>query len=323
MKVFVDGQYGTTGLKIHERLMARNDVELLSISEEHKKNPDIRVKLMNEADIVFLCLPDQAAREAVALITNSNTRVLDSSTAFRTDDEWTYGLPELSAFQREKIANASRVSVPGCHSTAFVLAVQPLVEKGILPRDYPVSSHSLTGYSGGGKALIEQHEATGVGDDYNNRLKHPQHYSLNLNHKHLPEMKKFTDLAFEPVFLPTVCDFYNGMVVTVPLVTRQLNNQPSLKEIHTVLTDYYQGETFVRVVPLEDTKGFSQHALDPTLCNGTNAAEIFILGNEEQVLLACRLDNLGKGSSGAAIQCMNIMLGLDEGVGLCSILGHC
>lgn len=317
MKVFVDGQYGTTGLKIHERLNQRNDVELLSISQEHKKDPENRIKLMNEADIVFLCLPDQAAREALTLIMNPNTRVIDSSTAFRTNDAWTYGLPELSALQRGEIANAARVSVPGCHATAFVLAINPLVQRGILPRGYPTSCHSLTGYSGGGKALIEQYE-TGSFSDANDSIRHPQHYSLNLDHKHLPEMKKFTDLEFQPVFLPTVCNFYNGMIVTVPLVTRLLKNQPSLQEIHAALTNYYQGETYVRVIPLDGTKGISQYALDPTLCNGTNYSEIFVLGNDDQVLVACRLDNLGKGSSGAAIQCMNIMLGLDEGLGLIS-----
>lgn len=315
MKVFVDGQYGTTGLKIHDRLNQRNDVELLSIPEAYKKDPKIRIKLMNEADIVFLCLPDQTAREALTLIKNPNTRVIDSSTAFRTHDAWIYGLPELSALQRGEIASAARVSVPGCHATAFVLAIHPLVERRILPRDYPVCCHSLTGYSGGGKAFIEQYEAGSCSDD-NESLKHPQHYSLNLDHKHLPEMKKFTDLEFQPLFLPTVCNYYNGMVVTVPLVTRLLINQPSLSEIHAALTDYYQGEKFVSVIPLADTKASSPHALDPTLCNGTNHSEIFVLGNDDQVLIASRLDNLGKGSSGAAIQCMNIMLGLDEGLGL-------
>lgn len=315
MKVFVDGQYGTTGLKIHKRLSKRNDVELLSISEEDKKDPEMRIKVLNEADIVFMCLPDQAAREAVTLIKNPNTRVIDSSTAFRTHDEWIYGLPELSASQRGKISSAARVSVPGCHATALILAINPLVQRGILPSGYPVSCQSLTGYSGGGRSLIEQYEA-GRYSDVNDSLKHPQHYSLNLEHKHLPEMKKFTGLAFPPVFLPTVCNYYNGMVMTIPLVTRLLINQPSLKEIHAALTDYYQGETFVKVIRLDDTKEISPYALDPTLCNGTNCSEIFVLGNNEQVLIACRLDNLGKGSSGAAIQCMNIMLGLDEGLGL-------
>lgn len=317
MKVFVDGQYGTTGLKIHERLNQRNDVELLSILEKHKKDPAIRVKLMNEADIVFLCLPDQAAQEAQALITNPNTKIIDSSSAFRIHDAWIYGLPELSHLQRNEIANAARVSVPGCHATAFVLAVNPLVQRGILPPSYPVCCHSLTGYSGGGKASIEQYETANF-NDVNNILKHPQHYSLNLNHKHLPEMRKFTGLELEPLFLPTICNFYNGMVVTVPLVTRLLTNQPSLLEIHSTLTDYYQGETFVRVIPLNNTKEIPQHELDPTLCNGTNVSEIFVLGDDDQILVACRLDNLGKGSSGAAIQCMNIMSGIDEGIGLIS-----
>lgn len=315
MKVFVDGQHGTTGLKIHERLKQRNDVELLLISKEHKKDLSTRIKLMNEADIVFLCLPDQAAREALTLITNPNTRIIDSSTAFRIHDNWTYGLPELSVSQRDKIANATRVSVPGCHATAFVLAINPLVQRGILPRSYPISYHSLTGYSGGGNTLIEQYEK-GCLSDMSDSLRHPQHYSLSLNHKHLPEMKKLTGLEFQPVFLPTVCDFYNGMVGTIPLVTRLLINQPERQEVHAAFTDYYQGETFVKVIPLDETEGNSQHTLDPTLCNGTNSSEIMVLGNDDQIIIACRLDNLGKGSSGAAIQCMNIMLGLDEGLGL-------
>ncbi|EFM12219.1 N-acetyl-gamma-glutamyl-phosphate reductase [Paenibacillus curdlanolyticus YK9] len=315
MKVFVDGQYGTTGLKIHERLVQRNDVELLSINEEHKKDPHIRIQFMNEADVVFLCLPDQAAREAVTLITNPHTRIIDSSTAFRTDDAWVYGLPELSNVQKGAIANANRVSVPGCHATAFALAIRPLVQCGMLPRDYPISCHSLTGYSGGGRALIERYESDSTTESID-RFNRTQHYSLNLDHKHLPEMQKFTDLAFQPVFLPTVCNFYNGMVVTVPVVTRLLPNQPSLQNIHTALTDYYQGEAFVKVIHPEATKGMSQSNLDPTLCNGTNNAEIFVLGNDDQVLIACRLDNLGKGSSGAAVQNMNLMLGIEEGLGL-------
>ncbi|MDR6550111.1 N-acetyl-gamma-glutamyl-phosphate reductase [Paenibacillus qinlingensis] len=315
MKVFVDGQYGTTGLKIHERLNQRNDLELLSIQEEYKKDPELRNELMNQADIVFLCLPDQAAREAVTLITNPHSRIIDSSTAFRTQEAWTYGLPELLPFQRDKIASSSRVSVPGCHATAFILAVKPLIQMGILPRQYPVSLNSLTGYSGGGKSLIEQFESSN-NHDTSHSLRLTQPYSLKLDHKHLPEMKKFTDLEFPPVFLPTVCNFYSGMVVTVPLVTRLLRNQPSLKQIHTILTDYYLGERFVSVIPLDDPRAMSPNALDPILCNGTNNAEIFVLGNDEQVLVSCRLDNLGKGSSGAAIQCMNIMLGLDEEAGL-------
>ncbi|QHW31202.1 N-acetyl-gamma-glutamyl-phosphate reductase [Paenibacillus rhizovicinus] len=315
MKVFVDGQYGTTGLGIHERLNKRNDLDVLSISEGNKKDLGNRIKLMNEADIVFLCLPDEAAREAVSLITNPNTRVIDSSTAFRTHHDWTYGLPELSALQRKEIANAARVSVPGCHATAFVLMIHPLVQSGILPRHYPVSCHSLTGYSGGGKTLIEQYESGGISDP-NSSLRHPQHYSLSLNHKHLPEMKKVTDLAFQPVFLPTVCNFYNGMVGTVPLVTRMLTDRPGLREIHAALADSYQGERFVSVLPFDAVRDISPGALDPTACNGTNGAEIFVMGNNDHVLLACRLDNLGKGSSGAAVQCMNIMLGLDEGAGL-------
>ncbi|MBB3110057.1 N-acetyl-gamma-glutamyl-phosphate reductase [Paenibacillus phyllosphaerae] len=315
MNVFVDGQYGTTGLLIHERLQARSDVQLLSIPEELKKDPEIRANVMNEADLVFLCLPDEAAREAVTLIRNLNTRVIDSSTAFRTDEAWTYGLPELSAGQRDKIAGAARVSVPGCHATAFILAINPLIQLGILPRDYPVDCSSLTGYSGGGKGLIAQYE-NGSGQQGKSISTPPLHYRLDLHHKHLPEMTKFAGLAYKPLFLPTVCDFYNGMVATIPMATRLLHHQPKLSEIHAALADYYDGERFVRVLPLEDTELLSSNALDPTRCNGTNQAEILVFGNDDQVVVACRLDNLGKGSSGAAIQCMNLMMGLDEGLGL-------
>lgn len=313
MKVYIDGQYGTTGLQIHDRLEGRSDVELLTLPEKDRKDTGARAECMNDADIVFLCLPDQAARDAMSLITSPNTRVIDSSTAFRTDDAWVYGLPELVPGQREKIASAARVSVPGCHATAFVLAVNPLVRQGILPRDYPVCYHSLTGYSGGGRPLIAQYENTA---DREEGLGRPQHYSLGLHHKHLPEMKKLTGLDFEPIFLPTVCDYYNGMAGTVPLAPRLLHGQPGLHDIHALLTAYYEGEPFVRVLPLQASRELPPHALDPTLCNGTNQAEIRVLGHDEQVLIACRLDNLGKGSSGAAVQCMNLMVGCEETTGL-------
>ncbi|WP_020617317.1 N-acetyl-gamma-glutamyl-phosphate reductase [Paenibacillus daejeonensis] len=313
MKVYIDGQYGTTGLQIHDRLQSRPDVELLSLPEMYKKDTEARTACMNEAEIVFLCLPDEAAREALTLITNPTTRVIDSSTAFRTDEAWVYGLPELVPDQREKIAASARVSVPGCHATAFVLSVNPLVQQGILPRDYPISYNSLTGYSGGGRPIIEQYQnASNRGDS----LSRPQHYSLGLHHKHLPEMKKRTGLDYEPIFLPTVCDYYNGMVGTVPLAGRLLHGQPGLHDVHAALAAYYEGEPFVRVLPLDDIKEMPPHALDPTRCNGTNQAQIMVLGHDEQILVACRLDNLGKGSSGAAVQCMNLMLGWEEESGL-------
>lgn len=323
MKVFLDGQYGTTGLQLRDRLLNRSDIELLSIPEELRKNPEARSKAMNESDLVFLCLPDQAAREAVSFVTNPRVRIIDSSSAFRTADGWTYGLPELSGSQREAIKNASRVTVPGCHATAFVLALRPLVASGLLPPDYPISYQSLTGYSGGGNALIERYRSGAPDGAGQGSFEHPQHYSLGLHHKHLPEMKKWTGLAFEPAFLPTVCKYYNGLVGTVSLAVRMLGQRLigqriRLQDIQTVLAEFYLEDPFVKVLPLADATNASPYELDPTRCNGTNLAEIAVYGNDEFVLLACRLDNLGKGSSGAAVQCMNLMFGLDETSGLIS-----
>lgn len=312
-RVFVDGQEGTTGLKINERLSGRSDIELLRIDPERRKDPEARRMLLNEADIAFLCLPDSAARESVSLVTNDKTRVIDASTAHRTDPGWTYGLPELSRGQRERIRESRRVAVPGCHATGFNLAVYPLVREGIVPPDYPVTCHSVTGYSGGGKKLIDRYE--GSGPDKKN-LQSPRHYALGLNHKHLPEMQKISGLSCPPLFTPIVGDFFQGMAVAVPLLKRLLNREITAGGIQEFLASYYASERFVRVMPYDSDSCLDSGFFDATGCNNSNKAEIFVFGNSDQILVITRLDNLGKGASGAAVQNMNIMLGVDEGTGL-------
>lgn len=315
MRVFIDGQHGTTGLKIRDRLQMRDDVELLEISESDRKNLSVRAKLMNEADAVFLCLPDPAAKEAAASVTNPRTRIIDGSSAHRTHPAWVYGLPELSADSRALIAGAGRVSVPGCHATAVILAAAPLVQRGLIPRDYPLSCHSLTGYSGRGRAAIEQYENGAVpasGDAW----QRPLPYSLKLDHKHIPEMRHYAGLASDPLFVPVICNYHSGLLVTIPLASRLLPGRPGLRELHDALSEHYRGERFVKVLPLDPDRDYPLELLDPAACNGTNRAELLVLGNDEQPLLAARLDNLGKGASGAAVQCLNIMFGLEEGTGL-------
>lgn len=312
-KVFVDGQEGTTGLKINERLEVRSDIEVLKIDPDKRKDPAERSKLLNEADIAFLCLPDAAARESVSMVTNNTTRLIDASTAHRTQPEWVYGLPELSRGQRELIKSSRRVAVPGCHATGFNLALYPLVKEGIVPKDYPITCHSITGYSGGGKKLIELYETE---SENACNLESPRFYSLTLAHKHLPEMQKVTGLSYPPVFTPIVSNYYQGMSVSVPLVTRLLNKKPAARDIHEFLAAYYQGERFVKVMPYDCESCLDKGYLGATGCNNTNNIELYVFGHQEQVLILSRLDNLGKGASGAAIQNMNIMLGVDEGEGL-------
>lgn len=312
-KVFVDGQAGTTGLKINDRLSKRTDIEVLKIDGEKRKDIETRGKFLNEADIVFLCLPDSASKESVSLINNPKTRVLDTSTAFRTDDNWTYGLPELNKSQRKAIESSNRVAVPGCHATGFNLALYPLVQKGIVPKDYPITSQSITGYSGGGKKLIEDYEVTNL---TNPKYRSPQLYALGLTHKHLPEMQKVNDLLFPPLFTPILGNFYEGMIVVIPLLTRLLNKKVTAKEVHEIMASHYEAEHFVNVVPFDSSSYLNNGLFDAIGCNNTNRAEIFVFGHDEQILVATRLDNLGKGASGAAVQNMNIMLGLDERTGL-------
>lgn len=309
--VFVDGSEGTTGLKINERLSSRNDLDIIKIQPEKRKDTEERKKCINSADIVFLCLPDAAAKEAVSLVENPATKVIDASTAHRTDLNWAYGLPELSQEYRSKIQNSSRVAVPGCYATGFISIMYPLVSKGFVPKDYPVTCHAISGYSGGGKKLIEQYESV-EGHPFDS----PQLYALGLYHKHIPEMKIISGLSHAPIFSPIVSSYYKGMSVCVPLHTRMLPDSPTMKSVHEFLSEYYSKEKFIKVMPLAAEKEYSNSFLGATRVNDTNSLEIYVVGNDEQIMLVSVLDNLGKGSSGAAIQNMNIILGLDEGMGL-------
>lgn len=307
-KVYIDGQSGTTGLQIYDRIGQREDLELLRIPEELRHDPDERKKYLNSADIVFLCLPDEGAREAVSFIENPDVRVIDASTAHRTNPDWTYGYPELSKAQREAIRTSKRVANPGCHATGFISTTAPLVAMGVIPKDYPMSCYSLTGYSGGGKKMIAEYEAEGRSE----LLDAPGIYGLNLHHKHLPEMQTVTELAYPPVFMPVVDDYYKGMATTIMLQNRLLPGQPSAEEICAKLADYYRDEHFVSVVPF----GENDSKLYANKLAGTNRLEIVVCGHEEQTTVTALFDNLGKGASGAAVQNMNIMLGLPEETGL-------
>ncbi|MCQ2507850.1 MAG: N-acetyl-gamma-glutamyl-phosphate reductase [Dorea sp.] len=307
-KVYIDGQSGTTGLQIYERIGARDDLELLRIDEDKRHDLEERKKFLNSADIVFLCLPDAGAIEAVSLIENPEVRVIDASTAHRTNPDWVYGFPELSKEQREAIRKGKRIANPGCHATGMISVTAPLVKMGILPEDYPVTCFSLTGYSGGGKKMIANYEADGRPEN----LSAPGIYGLNLKHKHIPEMTKMTGLTHTPVFLPVVDDYYKGMASTIMLQNRLLNGQPTAEEICAKLQEYYKDEHFVKVLPYEPARS----TMYANTLAGTNRLEIAVCGHDEQTTITAMFDNLGKGASGAAVQNMNIMLGLDEGVGL-------
>lgn len=309
-RVFVDGQEGTTGLRIHEYLARRGDVEVLHAAPELRKDAAERGRLLNAADVAFLCLPDAAAREAAQLVTNPSTCLIDASTAHRTASDWVYGLPELAADQRRRIRASNRIANPGCHATGFILLVRPLVDAGLLSSAAAVSATSITGYSGGGKKMIERYEAGGDA-----RLDSPRPYALALAHKHLPEMTVHSRLETEPLFLPIVGNFLKGLSVAVPLHLSALKRRATAEQVHDVLAARYEGERFVRVMPLRDV-AVDDGYFDVQACNGTNRAELFVFANDTQALLMCRLDNLGKGASGAAVQSMNVHLGIDEGTGL-------
>ena len=306
IKVFIDGKAGTTGLRIFERLQKRDDVTIVSLSENSRKDPAARKEAINGADVVFLCLPDDAAREAVTLAENPHTVVIDASTAHRTQAGWAYGFPELSPRFRAAVQSGKRIANPGCYASGFLALVYPLVQGGILPPDYPLVCHAVSGYSGAGKKGIEQYES----ENRDRSLQTPRLYALGLTHKHLPEMTQISGLTRTPVFNPYICDYECGMSVTVPLFADLLSRSVTKEDLTEFYREWYKGERFVGVG--REESGF----LCANALNGTNRLEIFVNGNEERILLVSRLDNLGKGASGAAIQNMNLALGLDERIGL-------
>ena len=310
-RAFVDGQEGTTGLRIHEYLAQRDDIEVLRIDADKRKDGAERARLLNAADVAFLCLPDGAAREAAALVTNPKTCLIDASTAHRTAPGWAFGLPELAPSQRDLISASKRISNPGCHASAFILLLRPLVDAGLVPAGLPISASSITGYSGGGKKMIEQYEA---GADP--RLDSPRPYALSLAHKHVAEMTAHTGLATRPIFMPIVGKFYKGLSVSVPLHLSELKRGSTPEAVQAAFEQRYAGERFIRVMPLRDMRALDDGFFDVQACNDTNRVDVFVFANDAQLILMARLDNLGKGASGAAVQSMNVHLGLDEGKGL-------
>lgn len=304
-KVFIDGKEGTTGLQIFDRFEGRDDLEILTISEDKRKDTAERKKLINESDITFLCLPDAAAIEAAALCENPNTRIIDASTAHRTNPAWDYGFPELSAQHREKIKNSKRVANPGCYASGFISLVYPLVQAGVLPEEYPLTCHAVSGYSGGGKKMIAAIES----DSKTKEMYSPRQYALAQAHKHLPEMQYVCGLKYKPMFNPIVDDYYNGMVVSVPLISRALTKAYTPKDIHEILSEHYSGQKYVKVMELGGKDTLPDGFLAANTLANTNDMQIFVFGNDEQILLCSRFDNLGKGASGAAVQNMDIMLG--------------
>ena len=310
-KVFIDGSEGTTGLRIFERFQIRDDIELLKIDSDKRKDPEEIKKFINASDITFLYLPDAAAREAVELCDNPDTVILDTSTAHRTAPGWAYGFPELSADHREAIKTGKRIAVPGCYASGFIGPVFPLVKGGILPADYPVSVFAVSGYSGGGKKLIARYEEEGR--DAN--LDSARMYAWGQAHKHLKEMKAVTGIAREPLFCPMTTNYHSGMIVQIPIYTELLAEKKTPQEIRDYLAEYYKGEKFIKVMPFgADVEAGGEIFSDA--CAGWDGMEIFVTGNEERVIVSSRFDNLGKGASGAAIQCMNIVMGCDEAKGL-------
>jgi N-acetyl-gamma-glutamyl-phosphate reductase len=306
--IFVDGQEGTTGLRIHEYLSARADLSVLKIDPDKRKDLAARRELLNAADIAFLCLPDGAARDAVAMIDNPRTIVIDASTAFRTHGDWAYGLPELAPVYRERIRAGKRIAVPGCHATAFLAPIAPLVRAGLVSDNTVLHSFSVTGFSGGGKKMIADYEGR------DEKLASPRAYSLGLTHKHLPEMRMHAGLQHAPTFVPVVGPFYKGLAVTTYLDTARGKLTP--ERLHGCLSAHYADEAFVRVMPLGADANTEGGFFDPQGCNDTNRIDIFVFGNEDRIVLVAREDNLGKGASGAAIQCMNLALGRPESEGL-------
>lgn len=308
-KVFVDGQEGTTGLQINEYLGKRADIELLKIASDKRKDLAERKRLINASDVTFLCLPDDAARESVALVDNPNTCIIDASTAHRVNPAWTFGLPELGPEQRARIKASKRIANPGCHASAFILALKPLVAAGLVAVDSQIAANSITGYSGGGKSMIAHYESPA-------RIDAPRPYALGLAHKHLPEMQAYTGLTVAPIFQPIVGPFYKGLAVTAYLHPQQFTRKASPADVQKIIADYYAGEAFIRVAPLDLEANTDGGFFNVEANNDSNRVDIFVFGNDERMLLIARLDNLGKGASGAAVQAMNVHLGVEESLGL-------
>ncbi|OQW60282.1 MAG: N-acetyl-gamma-glutamyl-phosphate reductase [Proteobacteria bacterium HN_bin10] len=310
-KVFIDGEAGTTGLQIRERLEGRRDIALVSIDPAKRKDADERKRLLNSVDAVILCLPDDAAREAVSLIENDAVKVIDASTAYRTAPDWTYGFAEMAKDQRAKIAASKRTSNPGCYPTGFIALVRPLVEAGMIPRDWPLSVNAVSGYSGGGKAMIAEFE-----DETSPIYTHAPYriYAMAQKHKHVPEMQTYAGLARAPIFAPSVGRYYKGMIVEVPLPLSALPARPKLADVSATLARAYEGERFVSVAGAEEAGAIK--TLAPEELNDTNQMKLHVFGHDDEARLVALLDNLGKGASGAAVQNLNIALGLEEGAGL-------
>ena len=308
-KVFVDGQEGTTGLQINEYLAKRVDIEVLKIDADKRKDLGERKRLINASDVTFLCLPDDAARESVALVDNPNTCIIDASTAHRVNPAWTFGLPELEPAQRARIRASKRIANPGCHATAFILALKPLVASGLLPAATQIAANSITGYSGGGKKMIEHYQSP-------QRIDAPRPYALGLVHKHLPEMSAYSGLSAAPIFQPIVGPFYKGLAVTAYLHPAQFTRKVTPADVQKILADYYAGEAFIRVAPFDLEASTDGGFFNVEANNDTNRVDLFVFGNEERMLVVGRLDNLGKGASGAAVQSMNVHLGVEESLGL-------
>ncbi len=312
IKVFIDGQEGTTGLKIYERFQNRTDIEILRIDEEKRKDVNERSKLINSSDFTFLCLPDTAAIEAAALAENPDVKIIDASTAHRTNPNWAYGFPELSANHREKIRTSKRVAVPGCYAGGFISVVYPLVAHSFISPDYPITCYAVSGYSGAGKKAIAVYEGAEKPKEFDS----PRQYALTQQHKHLPEMQQICGLTQKPIFIPLVCDYYSGMVVTVPLFANMMKYKYAPDEVVKMFKKHYENQRFIKVYDFLGKDALSDGFLAANTLSGKNYMEIFIYGNEDRIVLSSRLDNLGKGASGAAVQCLNIMMGVDEGTGL-------
>jgi N-acetyl-gamma-glutamyl-phosphate reductase len=312
-KIFIDGEAGTTGLHIRERLAGRADIELIAIDPLLRQDSRARAEAINGADAVILCLPDEAAREAVSLIANDRVRVIDASCAHRTAPDWTYGFPEMGRAQRKAVATSKRVANPGCYATGFIALMRPLIADGLVPKTWAVSVNAVSGYSGGGRAMIAEFDGASAPDHTQSAYRI---YATDLMHKHVPEMQRHTGLAHRPLFAPAVGRFFQGMIVEVPLQLRALPVAPRLSEIHAALARAYENERFVEVAAMEAAGKAT--TLDPQLLNGTNAMRLYVFGSEahRQARLVAVLDNLGKGASGAAVQNLNLILGLDEAAGL-------